>query len=299
MYVNMLSDYLKAEFGEKYYRLSLNGGMTCPNRDGTCGTKGCLFCGEKGAGEFTPDIRLTLDEQIESAKRFVADKTKVDRYIAYFQAYSNTYAPIGYLRELYYIVINREDIAVLSIATRPDCLSDEVVDLLRDLNKIKPVWVELGLQTSNEKTAKLIRRGYTNEVYLKAVEDLHQAGVKVITHIILGLPFEQKEDMINSARFAGKISDGIKFHMLYVTEDTDLAELYYLEQLRLIGIEEYIDILCKCIRVIPPEVVIHRLTGDPEKSKLIAPLWTAHKKKVLKEIHNAFKDRNIVQGEYL
>ncbi len=299
MYVNMLSDYLKGEFGEKYYRLSLNGGMTCPNRDGTCGTKGCLFCGEKGAGEFTPDIRLTLDEQIESAKRFVADKNKTDKYIAYFQAYSNTYAPIGYLRELYYTVINREDIAVLSIATRPDCLSDEVVDLLRDLNKIKPVWVELGLQTSNEKTAKLIRRGYTNEVYLKAVEDLHQAGVKVITHIILGLPFEQKEDMINSARFAGKISDGIKFHMLYVTEDTDLAELYYLEQLRLIDREEYIDILCKCIRVIPPEVVIHRLTGDPEKSKLIAPLWTAHKKKVLKEIHNAFKDRNIVQGEYL
>lgn len=299
MYVNMLSDYLKAEFGEKYYRLSLNGGMTCPNRDGTCGTKGCLFCGEKGAGEFTPDIRLTLDEQIESAKRFVADKNKTDKYIAYFQAYSNTYAPIGYLRELYYTVINREDIAVLSIATRPDCLSDEVVDLLRDLNKIKPVWVELGLQTSNEKTANLIRRGYTNEVYLKAVYDLHQAGVKVITHIILGLPFEQKEDMINTARFAGKISDGIKFHMLYVTEDTDLAELYYLEQLRLIDREEYIDILCKCIRVIPPEVVIHRLTGDPEKSKLIAPLWTAHKKKVLKEIHNAFKDRNIVQGEYL
>ncbi len=299
MYVNMLSDYLKNKYGEKYYRLSLNGGMTCPNRDGTCGVRGCLFCGEKGAGEFTPDISLTLNEQIESAKELVADKVKSDKYIAYFQAYSNTYAPVSYLRKLYFDVVNRDDISILSIATRPDCINEEVVDLLEVLNKIKPVWVELGLQSSNENTAKLIRRGYTNEVYLNAVNKLTQAGIEVITHIILGLPFESKADMIESARFAGKVSSGVKFHMLYVSSDTDLAEFYKHEKFNVLDIDEYIDILCECIRVLPSEVVIHRLTGDPEKSKLIAPLWSSNKKKVLREIQNAFIDRNIIQGEFL
>ena len=299
MYVNMLSDFLKTEFGEKYYRLSLNGGMSCPNRDGTCGTKGCIFCGEEGAGEFTPEISLSFNEQINSAKKLVSKKSKCDKYIAYFQAYSNTYAPLDYLRNLYYQVINRDDIAVLSIATRPDCINNDIVDLLKELNEIKPVWIERGLQTSNERTAEFIRRGYKNDVYLKAAKMLSEAGIKLITHIILGLPSETKEDMIESAKFAGKVSDGIKFHMLYVSSNTDLAEYYKSGCFSILDRDEYIDILCECIRVIPPRVVIHRLTGDPDKSKLIAPLWSANKKKVLREIQNAFVDRNIVQGEFL
>ena len=295
----MLSDYLKNTFGNKLYRISLDGGMSCPNRDGTCGKRGCIFCSESGAGEFTPDRFLSLNEQIEAGKALIAHKTKSDKYIAYFQAFSNTYAPIEYLDKLYTEVINREDIAVLSIATRPDCLDDDIIMLLRKLNNIKPVWVELGLQTSNEATAEFIRRGYKNSIYEEAVANLKSAGCKVITHLILGVPHETKEDMINSARYAGKISDGVKFHMLYITKDSDLGFYYRETGFHILSREEYIDILCGCVRVIPKNVVIHRLTGDGEKSKLIAPLWSLNKKKVLREIHNAFIDRNIEQGEYI
>ena len=299
MYINMLSDYLKDSFGEKLYRIALDGGMTCPNRDGTCGDRGCIFCSESGAGEFTPDKFLSLNEQIETGKALVAHKTKSNKFIAYFQAFSNTYAPVEYLRKLYTDVIMREDIAILSIATRPDCLSDDVVMLIKELNNIKPVWVELGLQTSKEETAEFIRRGYKNNVYKEAVEKLKCAGCKVITHLILGLPFESKEDMISSAKFAGNFSDGIKFHMLYITKDSDLYAYYKNNEFHILSREEYIDILCSCVRVIPEKVVIHRLTGDGEKSRVVAPLWTLNKKKVLREINNAFTDRDIVQGEYI
>ena len=299
MYINMLSDYLKETFGEKLYRISLNGGMSCPNRDGTCGSDGCLFCSEKGAGEFTPDIALSLDEQIEEGKKLVLHKTKSDKFIAYFQAFSNTYAPVEYLRKLYFDVINRKDIAVLSIATRPDCINNDVIKLLEEINRIKPVWVELGLQTSKEDTAKIIRRGYRNCVYEEAVEKLKSAGCKVITHLILGLPYESKSDMISSAQYAGRISDGIKFHMLYITKDSDLNTYYEENKFYVLTREEYIDILCCCVRVIPKNVVIHRLTGDGEKSMLVAPLWTVNKKKVLREINNAFTDRDVQQGEYV
>lgn len=299
MYINMLSDYLKDNFGEKLYRISLDGGMTCPNRDGTCGTKGCIFCSENGSGEFTPDKLMSLEEQIIAGKKLVAKKTKSEKYIAYFQAFSNTYAPVEYLRNLYYGVVNRDDIAVLSIATRPDCINDDVIKLLDELNKIKPVWIELGLQTSNEKTADFIRRGYKNSVYEKAVTSLKSVGCKVITHIILGLPDETKDDMLKTAEYAGRFSDGVKFHMLYITKDSDLAQYYKENNFHLLSREEYIDILCGCLRVIPKNVVIHRLTGDGEKSKLLAPLWTLNKKKVLREINNAFIDRNIEQGEFI
>ena len=295
----MLSDYLKREFGEKLYRISLNGGMTCPNRDGTCGTKGCLFCTEKGSGEFTPDNALSIDKQIEIGKMLVSHKIKAERYIAYFQAFSNTYAPVEYLKKLYYKVINRDDIAVLSIATRPDCLGDDVITLLDELNKIKPIWVELGLQTSNENTAEFIRRGYENLCYENAVNKLKNIGCKVITHIILGLPYENKADMVETAGYAGKLSDGVKFHMLYIARNTDLAKLYEKRCFKLLSREEYIDTLCECIRVVPKNTLIHRLTGDGEKSQLIAPLWTTDKKRVLREIQNAFVDRNITQGEYI
>lgn len=299
MYINMLSDYLKDNFGEKLYRISLDGGMTCPNRDGTCGTKGCIFCSENGSGEFTPDKSLSLNEQIEAGKALVAHKTKSEKYIAYFQAFSNTYAPVNYLRKIYTEVINRSDIAVLAIATRPDCLGDDVVMLLKELNDVKPVWVELGLQSAKEETAGFIRRGYKNYVYEEAVSKLKEAGCKVITHLILGLPDETKEDMINSARYAGKFSDGVKFHMLYITKNSDLDLYYKTNPFPLLSREDYIDVLCGCIRVLPKKTVIHRLTGDGEKSTLAAPLlWTLNKKKVLREISNAFIDRNIEQGEY-
>ena len=243
MYINMLSDYLKDTFGEKLYRISLDGGMTCPNRDGTCGERGCIFCNESGAGEFTPDRFLSLNEQIEAGKTLVAHKTKSDKFIAYFQAFSNTYAPIEYLQKLFMEVINREEIAVLSIATRPDCLGDDVVMLLNELNNIKPVWVELGLQSAKEETAEFIRRGYKKQIYEEAVTKLKSAGCKVITHLILGLPNETKDDMINSARYAGKNSDGVKFHMLYVTKDSDL-DFYYKEVgFHVLSREEYIDML--------------------------------------------------------
>lgn len=299
MHCYMLSDYLKEQYGTKIYKLLLSGGMTCPNRDGKCGVGGCIFCSSGGSGEFSQDSRLTVDEQIEREKEKLKDKSRSDKYIAYFQAFSNTYAPVEYLRELYIPIVMRDDIAVLSIATRPDCLSDEIIDLLIELNKIKPVWVELGLQTKNEKTAEFINRGYKNEVYEIAVEKLKRAKINVITHLILGLPYETKEDMIASTRYAGLHSDGIKFHLLYVVKDTILANLYEKGEFELITMDEYIDILCDCIRSIPAEVVIHRLTGDPDKSSLIAPLWSADKVKVLREIHNAIYDKNVIQGEFL
>lgn len=295
MYCYMLSDYLKDTFGEKLYKLTLSSGMTCPNRDGRCGTKGCIFCSDKGAGEFSQSATLSISDQIENAK--ITTPTVSGKYIAYFQSFTNTYAPLTRIKDLYAQVVTRDDIAVLSIATRPDCLDNDVIEYLSELNRIKPVWIELGLQTSNEHTAKFIRRGYTLDVYVNAAQKLRQNGIKVITHLILGLPYETKRDMIESARFAGKLSDGIKLHTLYVTKGSDLAELYRNNKINLFSKDEYIDILCECVRVIPKEVVIHRLTGDADKNQLIAPLWSADKIHLLRDINNAFYDRNITQGE--
>lgn len=295
MYYYKLSDYLKNEYGEKLYKLLLSSGMTCPNRDGKCGKNGCIFCSEKGSGEFSENSNVPIDLQIENAKKHVP--TVSGQYIAYFQSFSNTYAKAEDIWNLYYPVVIRDDIAILSIATRPDCLPDDVIEVLGKLNKIKPIWIELGLQTINDKTAQYIRRGYPLQIYSDAVNKLKSINVKVITHLILGLPFETKNDMINSTKFAGKVSDGIKFHMLYITNNSQLGKQYKSSSFVLLSKEEYIDILCKCIRVIPENVVIHRLTGDCEESKLIAPLWTKDKVRLLREIENAFYDRNIIQGE--
>lgn len=299
MLINMLSDYLKREYGKKIYKLLLSSGMTCPNRDGRCGTKGCIFCSSGGSGEFAESEMLSVDEQIECAKRTMPEKARSDAYIAYFQPYSNTYSTAEKIRELYTPVAEREDVAILSIATRPDCIDDEIVEVLSELNKIKPLWIELGLQTIHGKTAEYIRRGYKTDRYTEAVEKLRAKNIKVITHLILGLPFETKDDMIASAKYAGTMSDGIKFHMLYVLKDTDLATDYEDGKFRLLSQDEYIDILCECIRYIPSDVVIHRITGDAEKNSLIAPKWTADKVRLLREINNAFYDKNVTQGEYL
>lgn len=289
-----VNEYCKKQFGEKLYKISLNGGMSCPNRDGKLDVRGCIFCSAGGSGDFAPDRSIPLDEQIEDAKRRVSSKYKGTHYIAYFQAYTNTYAPVEKLRALFMPVIKREDIAVLSIATRPDCLSDEVLDLLRELNDIKPVWVELGLQTIHEKTADYIRRGYSLPVYDKAIRDLEAIGIHTITHLILGLPGETKEDMLQSVRYVSDCGNqGIKLQLLHVLKGTDLASDYEKGLFRTLLFDEYIDLLADCVRLLPKDMIVHRLTGDGPKNLLIAPMWSADKKRVMNAIHQRLKKEGL------
>ncbi len=296
MYYYSLNEYLKKTFGQKVYKLSLNGGMTCPNRDGTLSDKGCIFCSRGGSGEFASDAELSVTNQIESAKARVSDKIKTGKFIAYFQAYTNTYAPVDYLERIFTEAINNPCIVALSVATRPDCLPEDVLELLFSLNKIKPVWVELGLQTIHPETAAYIRRCYDLNVYDNAVKELKSRGIKVITHIILGLPFESRKDMIESVFYAGRVSDGIKLQLLHVLRDTDLASEYAVGRFKTLSMEEYIDILCDCVEILPKNVVIHRLTGDGDKRLLLSPKWSGDKKRVLNTINREFTRRNIVQG---
>ena len=285
-----LNNYLKERFGEKVYKIALNGGFTCPNRDGSIGTRGCIFCSKGGSGDFAENPDLTITEQIENGKKRLEKKIKNGKYIAYFQAFTNTYAPVERLRTIYEEAINHPDIVALSIGTRPDCLGDDVLALLDELNKIKPIFVELGLQTINEDTAKYIRRGYTLEVYDKAVADLHKIGINVVTHIILGLPNESKEDMLNSVKYACKVTDGIKLQLLHILKGTDLAKDYEQGKFEVLTLEQYTEIIKECVQIIPENVIIHRLTGDGAKKDLIAPLWSADKKTVLNTINRALKD---------
>lgn len=275
------NDYYKEKFGSKVYKLSVNAGFTCPNRDGTKGTGGCIFCSEKGSGEFA-ECGENIVGQLEKAKSRVAAKTRDNKYIAYFQAFTNTYADINTLKKLYYDAISPEYIVGVAIATRPDCLSNETVKLIADVNKIKPVSVELGFQTSNEKTAKYIRRGYTNDVYFDAVRRLKNEGINVVTHIIIGLPGENEKDALASTMAAVKTgTDGIKFHLLHVLRGTDLEKDYQNGTFKTLTMEQYGDILKMCIDALPPNIVVHRITGDGDKKNLVAPLWSADKKMVL------------------
>lgn len=285
-----LNNYLKERFGKKVYKIALNGGFTCPNRDGTIDTRGCIFCSKGGSGDFAESPDLTITEQIENGKKRLEKKIKNGKYIAYFQAFTNTYAPVERLRAIYEEAINHPDIVALSIGTRPDCLGDDVLELLNELNKIKPIFVELGLQTINENTAKYIRRGYTLEVYDKAVADLHKIGINVVTHIILGLPNESKEDMLKSVEYACKVTDGIKLQLLHILKGTDLAKDYEQGKFEVLTLEQYTEIIKECVQIIPENVVIHRLTGDGAKKDLIAPLWSADKKTVLNTINQALID---------
>ena len=297
MYYNSLNEKLRAQFGCKVYKLSLSSGLTCPNRDGKIGTRGCIFCSDLGSGDFAEPFCDNITNQIESAKRQVAKKIKNGKYIAYFQSFTNTYGKVSYLEKIFLEAINHPDIAVLSVATRPDCLGKDVILLLERLAKIKPVWVELGLQTVNEASVKYIRRGFSNEVYTTAVKELHKIGIEVITHIILGLPHETPEDMLNSVKFAAASkTDGIKLQLLHVLKNTDLAEDYNKGYFKTLELEEYMNIICDCIEILPPDITIHRLTGDGDKNKLIAPLWSGNKKTVLNKINKALSDRNITQG---
>ncbi|MGN0516707.1 TIGR01212 family radical SAM protein [Eubacterium sp.] len=285
-----LNCYLKDRFGQKVYKIALNGGFTCPNRDGTIGTGGCIFCSRGGSGDFAESPTLSITEQIEKGKSKVSGKIKNGKYIAYFQAFTNTYAPVERLRTLYTEAVNHPNIVALSIATRPDCLGDDVLLLLDEINQVKPIFVELGLQTSNEGSAKYIRRGYTNDVYNTAVNRLHSIGINVVTHIILGLPGESKQDMLKSVEYACRVTDGIKLQLLHVIDGTDLADEYRQGKFDVLSLEEYTDIIVDCVKIIPKNVVIHRLTGDGAKRDLIAPLWSADKKTVLNTINKALKD---------
>lgn len=285
-----LNSYLKERFGQKVYKIALNGGFTCPNRDGTLDTRGCIFCSKGGSGDFAESPDLSITRQIENGKARLSKKIQNGKYIAYFQAFTNTYAPINKLTKVFTEAINHPDIVALSIGTRPDCLGDEVLNLLDKLNKIKPVFVELGLQTTNESTAKYIRRGYTLDVYDKAVEDLHKIGINVVTHIILGLPGESESDMLKSVEYVCKVTDGIKLQLLHVLKNTDLADEYASGKFDVLTLEEYTNIIVDCVKIIPKSVVIHRLTGDGAKKNLIAPLWSADKKTVLNTINKTLNE---------
>lgn len=289
--MKMLSDHYRETFGCKVYKLSLDGGFTCPNRDGTLGTRGCIFC--SGSGEFAGERRETIAVQLEGAKARVSAKNADGKYIAYFQPFTNTYAPVERLRELYGEAIAPEEIVGLAIGTRPDCLPAEVVALLAEINAIKPVSVELGLQTIHEQTARYIRRGYRTEVYFDAVKRLKAAGLEVVTHIILGLPGETTEMMRKTTEAAVKAgTDGVKFHLLHVLRGTDLAEDYAAGKFSCLTLEEYGDILKQCISLLPPETVVHRITGDGAKKDLVAPLWSGDKKRVLNYLYRLLEIRS-------
>lgn len=294
-------DYcLKLTYGEKLYKISLDGGMTCPNRDGKLNRRGCIFCSAGGSGDFASDRSLSITEQIEQGKAQVARKYTGSSYIAYFQAYTNTYAPVSYLREIFTEAIRHPDIRLLDIATRPDCLGPEILALLEELNQIKPVWIELGLQTIHPKSADFIRRGYDLPVFEQAVSDLRRIHIPVIVHTILGLPGENTDKILETVRYLNTLDiQGVKFHVLHILEHTDLAEYYYKHPFILPAMEEYFELLGRCLCVLRPDIVVHRLTGDGPKSLLIAPLWTGNKRQVLNQMQAYLKRHDIWQGKEL
>jgi len=289
--MKMLSDYYREKFGCKVYKLSLDGGFTCPNRDGTVGDRGCIFCAGDGSGAFAEKSCGSIRQQMEKAKERVKAKNKDGKYIAYFQSFTNTYAPVEYLRNVYMEAVEPDDIVGLAIGTRPDCLEEDVIHLLAEINERKYVSVELGLQTVHEETAKYIRRGYETEVYFDAVRRLKEAGIEVVTHIILGLPGETTDMMLETTRQAVAAgTDGVKFHMLHVLRGTDLAREYELGKFEVFSMEEYGSVLKACISVLPEHIVIHRITGDGAKKYLIAPLWSGDKKRVLNYLYKVLAE---------
>ncbi len=296
-------DYeLKRQFGKKVYKLALDGGMTCPNRDGTVGQGGCIFCGSGGSGEFAVPREPGQDvwRQIDEAREKVAGKIPGQGpFIAYFQSYTNTYAPVSYLEPLFSRALDHPQVAGLSVGTRPDCLPEETVKLLENLNRRKPVWVELGLQTIHEQTAKLIRRGYGLPVFEEAFCRLKEAGLTVITHVILGLPGEAKDMMLETVDYLGNLpTDGIKLQLLHILEGTDLARMYKREPFHVMTLEEYGDLIGECVGILPQSVVIHRISGDGPKKLLIAPKWSGNKRLVLNTIGRKLRENGVYQGKF-
>lgn len=291
-------DYmLKERFGEKVYKVTLNGGMSCPNRDGTIGHGGCIFCSEGGSGDFAASAALSIHEQIDCQIAMLSAKRPIHEYIAYFQAYTNTYAPLSYLERIFTEAIEHEDIVGLSIGTRPDCLPDETLDLLSELNKKKPVTVELGLQTIHERTAAFIRRGYKLSCFEDALEKLQERKLETVVHTILGLPGENTENILETMRYLNAHHiDGIKLQLLHVLKHTDLAAYYGQTGFHILSEDEYVDLVIRCLEVLSPDITIHRLTGDGPSDLLIAPLWSLKKRSVLNHIHHELKVRDTWQG---
>lgn len=304
-----LDYYLKETFGEKIYKVALDGGMTCPNRDGTLDTRGCIFCSQGGSGDFAIQKQDSVSKQLQDGIDFLQSHSKHcgKCYIAYFQSYSNTYAPASYLRSLYKEAIAHPQVKILSIATRPDCFSSEIYQLLEECNRQKPVWVELGLQTIQETTAKYIRRGYSLSVFQDTVHELRKHGISVIVHVILGLPGESAKQILDTIHYLNDQDiQGIKLQLLHILKGTDLAKEYQRahckaddipkQSIPIYSQQEYIDILLQCIGHLSPKIVIHRLTGDGPKELLLAPLWSLNKRAVLNDIAHQMKEKGIYQG---
>ncbi|MNO83809.1 Ribosomal protein S12 methylthiotransferase RimO [compost metagenome] len=294
-----LNHFLREKFGEKIFKISLDAGFSCPNRDGKISKGGCLFCSERGSGDFAGDRNFSIENQFVDIKNMMANKWKSGKYIAYFQAYTNTYAPIDILKEKYNEALKQKDVVGLAIATRPDCLSEEVLDLLEEINKKVYVWIELGFQTVSDETAKLINRGYTLDVFEKALEDLRKRNIDVVVHTIFGLPKENKEDMLNTIRYlADKDIQGIKFHLLHLMKDTPMVKLYEKGMIEFLSKEDYIDLICQSICMLPQNVVVHRLTGDSPRELLIGPMWSLKKWEILNEIDKTMEDNDYYQGKF-
>lgn len=285
---------MKRLFGRKVWKLSLDGGMTCPNRDGTLGVGGCVFCA--GGGRFVPEAALSVDAQIEKAKAILGAKAENAGFLAYFQSGTNTYAPASYLRKLFMPVMLRDDILGMSVGTRPDCLGNDVCEVLDELGKIKPLWVELGLQTAKDETARLINRGYDCEVFDRAMEKLAAINVQRVVHVIVGLPSETEEDLYNTVSHLSRFHpEGVKFHLLHVMKGTELEKMWQRGEVEEISLEKYADMISECIKLLPPETVVHRITGDGDKRLLLAPSWSGDKKRVLNTLNRALD--KVVQGE--
>ena len=294
-----LNHFLREKFGEKIFKISLDAGFSCPNRDGKISKGGCLFCSERGSGDFAGDRNFSIENQFVDIKNMMANKWKSGKYIAYFQAYTNTYAPIDILKEKYDEALKQKDVVGLAIATRPDCLSEEVLDLLEEINKKVYVWIELGFQTVSDETARLINRGYTLDVFEKALEDLRKRNIDVVVHTIFGLPKENKEDMLNTIRYlADKDIQGIKFHLLHLMKDTPMVKLYEKGMIEFLSKEDYIDLICQSICMLPQNVVVHRLTGDSPRELLIGPMWSLKKWEILNEIDKTMEDNDYYQGKF-
>ena len=296
--IYMLNDFLKEKFNEKIYKVSLDGGFTCPNRDGKVSRGGCIFCSENGSGDFTATKLKSIHAQIEEQIDLVSKKYKGDKYIAYFQNFTNTYAEVSYLRKIYQEALSHEKIVGLAIATRPDCLGDDVLELLAELNKKTFLWVELGLQTVNDDVAKYFNRAYETEIYKEASEKLNKLNIKFVTHIIIGLPKEENDDYLKTAIFAQNCGTwGIKLHLMYVVKNTPLEKLYLNGDLKVNTKEEYVEKVVNVLENISSEIVVHRLTGDGDRETLVAPLWSIKKIDVLNSIHKELKRRNTYQGK--
>ena len=293
-----LNYFLRNKFNEKIYKISLDGGFTCPNRDGRVAKGGCTFCSARGSGYYAGSIILSITEQFEDRKKMMEKKWKDGKYIAYFQAYTNTYAPVEELKRKYEEALAQENVVALSIATRPDCLDDDVLDFLEELNKKTYLWVELGLQTINDETANNFNRGYDFEVFDRSIKKLQERGIEVVVHTIFGLPGESKEDMLKTINYvAHSGAQGIKFHLLHLMKNTKMAEQYEREEFELLSKEDYIDLICKGVAMIPEEMVVHRLTGDAPRASLIGPMWSLKKWEVLNDIDRALVENDIWQGK--